>query len=74
MNSDATGLDIWVYDKLAELFKNATIDAVLDRQLRDNQVVFFLHLLGLDTTGHAYRPHSKVSRQCIRALFTRHRQ
>ncbi|KZV72333.1 PigN-domain-containing protein [Peniophora sp. CONT] len=56
---DATELDIWVYDQLAALFKNATTDAVLDGQLRDNRVVFFLHLLGLDTTGHSYRPHSK---------------
>ncbi|VDC04688.1 unnamed protein product [Peniophora sp. CBMAI 1063] len=56
---DATGLDIWVYAKLVELLNNATRDATLDAQLRDNQVVFFLHLLGLDTTGHSYRPHSK---------------
>ncbi|KAG6841304.1 hypothetical protein C0991_012474 [Blastosporella zonata] len=56
---DATFLDIWVLDQLKGLFKNATTDATLDAQLRSGKVVFFLHLLGLDTTGHSYRPHSR---------------
>jgi hypothetical protein len=58
---DATALDIWVLDQLDLLFRNATTNKLLDAQLRAPQVVFFLHLLGLDTTGHTYRPHSKVS-------------
>ncbi|KAI0035528.1 Phosphatidylinositolglycan class N-domain-containing protein [Vararia minispora EC-137] len=56
---DATELDIWVYHRLEELLRNATTDSVLNAQLHGEKVVFFLHLLGLDTTGHAYRPHSK---------------
>ncbi|KAF9474339.1 GPI ethanolamine phosphate transferase 1 [Pholiota conissans] len=56
---DATALDVWVLDQLKMLFHNATVDALLDAQLRSDKVVFFLHLLGLDTTGHSYRPHSK---------------
>ncbi|KAF8180205.1 Phosphatidylinositolglycan class N-domain-containing protein [Pholiota molesta] len=56
---DATALDVWVFDQLKELFRNATADPDLDAQLRSDKVVFFLHLLGLDTTGHSYRPHSK---------------
>lgn len=51
-------LDLWVLHHLETLFQNATFDATLNAQLHSNQVVFFLHLLGLDTTGHAYRPHS----------------
>ena len=57
---DATALDIWVLDQLKSLLRSATTNATLDAQLRAPQTVFFLHLLGLDTTGHSYRPHSKV--------------
>lgn len=57
---DATVLDTWVLDQLRTLFWNATVDPTLDSKLRSDKVVFFLHLLGLDVTGHAYRPHSQV--------------
>src|SRR6266702_1606250 len=57
---DATALDFWVLDQLKALFRNATTNDTLDAQLRAPQMVFFLHLLGLDITGHSYRPHSKV--------------
>ncbi|KAI8992816.1 PigN-domain-containing protein [Trametes punicea] len=56
---DATALDVWVLEHLRTLFHNATTDPALDARLRDGKTVFFLHLLGLDTTGHSYRPHSK---------------
>ncbi|KAI6012879.1 Phosphatidylinositolglycan class N-domain-containing protein [Pisolithus microcarpus] len=56
---DATTLDTWVLDQLRSLFQNASTDATLNSQLRGDKVIFFLHLLGLDTTGHAYRPFSE---------------
>ena len=69
--SDATALDTWVLEQLRILFHNATTDYRLDSQLRADKVIFFLHLLGLDTTGHAYRPHSKVPFTSIaRSLLT----
>lgn len=57
--ADATQLDTWVFDKVEEMFNEATRNATLDTALRQDKNVFFLHLLGLDTTGHAYRPYSK---------------
>ena len=58
-SQDATMLDTWVFDKVKDLFASARLNSTLDTQLRDDKVVFFLHLLGLDTTGHSYRPYSK---------------
>ncbi|KAJ7146305.1 PigN-domain-containing protein [Mycena epipterygia] len=57
--SDATALDVWVFDQLEHLLQNATTNSTLNSQLRSPGTVFFLHLLGLDTTGHSYRPHSQ---------------
>ncbi|KAJ5708200.1 GPI ethanolamine phosphate transferase 1 [Penicillium malachiteum] len=58
-STDAPHLDIWVFDKVHDLFEAAKSDPELDRKLREDKLVFFLHLLGLDTTGHAHRPYSK---------------
>ncbi|KAK0365303.1 Glycosyl phosphatidyl inositol anchor synthesis [Friedmanniomyces endolithicus] len=58
-SKDATELDYWVFDKVKQLFKDAETDADLNVRLREDKVVFFLHLLGLDTTGHSYRPYSR---------------
>lgn len=48
-----------MFDHVETLFKNASSNRALDTALRQDKNVFFLHLLGLDTTGHAYRPYSK---------------
>ena len=52
-------LDVWVFDHVKQFFKDAETDPKRNAALRQDQVVFFLHLLGLDTTGHGYRPYSK---------------
>ena len=57
---EASSLDTWVLEHLETLFQNATSDPSLDVQLRQEKTVFFLHLLGLDVTGHSHRPHSRV--------------
>lgn len=56
---DATHLDTWVFERVKGLFRDAKSNATLNAALRQDRNVFFLHLLGLDTTGHAYRPYSK---------------
>jgi phosphatidylinositol glycan class N len=48
-----------VFGKVKDFFKSAATNATLDALLREDKLVFFLHLLGLDTAGHAYRPYSK---------------
>lgn len=52
-------MDTWVFEKVKKLFGAAAKNATLDHALKEDKNVFFLHLLGLDTTGHAYRPYSQ---------------
>lgn len=58
-SKDATELDTWVFERVEQLFESAASDPELDARLRQDKNVFFLHLLGLDTTGHSYRPYSR---------------
>jgi phosphatidylinositol glycan class N len=58
-SKDAVELDIWVFDRVKQLFEDAKTNTTLDAELRKEKNVFFLHLLGLDTTGHSWRPYSK---------------
>ncbi|EFE37325.1 hypothetical protein TRV_08021 [Trichophyton verrucosum HKI 0517] len=58
-SKDATELDYWVFDRVKKLFEDAGTDKELNTRLRQDRIVFFLHLLGLDTTGHAHRPYSQ---------------
>jgi phosphatidylinositol glycan class N len=58
-SADATALDHWVFDGVKGLFGEAKGNETLETELRGEKNVFFLHLLGLDTTGHSYRPYSK---------------
>ncbi len=58
-SADALVLDVWVFDHVKAFFAEAKTNQTLNNALRQDKVVFFLHLLGLDTTGHSYRPYSK---------------
>ncbi|SCZ90992.1 BZ3500_MvSof-1268-A1-R1_Chr1-3g02455 [Microbotryum saponariae] len=67
-SKDAVHLDLWVLDQLKTLLKNSTTNPKLDQQLKADGVVIFLHLLGLDTTGHSYRPHGPEYHRNIRVV------
>ncbi|KAG6038715.1 Glycosyl phosphatidyl inositol anchor synthesis [Claviceps citrina] len=58
-SQDALRLDYWVFDHVKEFFAQAAVNQTLNKALRQNQIVFFLHLLGIDTAGHSHRPYSK---------------
>ncbi|KAI0444782.1 GPI ethanolamine phosphate transferase 1 [Xylaria telfairii] len=58
-SQDALHLDLWVFDHVKELFAAAEKNSTLNAALKQDKIVFFLHLLGLDTSGHSYRPYSK---------------
>jgi phosphatidylinositol glycan class N len=53
---DPAEMDNWVFSRYAELLENATKDSDLEKRLRTEGAVVFLHLLGVDSAGHMYRP------------------
>lgn len=57
--NEGSHLDTWVFEKMLALFEKAEEDEGLRRELLEPQTVFFFHLLGLDSNGHAHRPYSE---------------
>ncbi|TPX56560.1 hypothetical protein PhCBS80983_g04468 [Powellomyces hirtus] len=55
---DASKLDTWVFEEFDKILHDAKHNTTLNDMAREQGVVFFLHLLGLDTNGHAHRPES----------------
>lgn len=58
-DSDASKLDTWVFERVEQLFERAENDQNLAQMLSEDKIIFFLHLLGIDTNGHAHRPTSR---------------
>uniref|UniRef100_A0A6Q2WTX6 GPI ethanolamine phosphate transferase 1 n=1 Tax=Esox lucius TaxID=8010 RepID=A0A6Q2WTX6_ESOLU len=58
-STDASKLDSWVFDQFKSFLLSARENSSLMSSLRQDQNVFFLHLLGIDTNGHAHRPQSQ---------------
>lgn len=58
-DKNTTSLDSWVFEKVKEFFLKAKDDPQLLRKLHENRIVFFLHLLGTDTSGHIHKPNTE---------------
>ncbi|XP_037311440.2 GPI ethanolamine phosphate transferase 1 isoform X1 [Pungitius pungitius] len=58
-STDASRLDTWVFTQVKSFFQSAKSNASLRTNLLKDENVFFLHLLGIDTNGHAHRPMSR---------------
>lgn len=56
---EGSHLDTWVFEKLQNIILHSHNNSQLFDKLHQNQSVFFLHLLGIDSNGHAYRPYSE---------------
>lgn len=63
-------LDTWVYDKVEHFLteKVKTCDDKDCKKYYSEGNIFFLHLLGIDTAGHGYKPHSKEYMSNIRLV------
>ncbi|XP_010643165.1 GPI ethanolamine phosphate transferase 1 isoform X1 [Fukomys damarensis] len=68
---DATKLDTWVFDNVKEFFHAARNNQSLFSKINEEKIVFFLHLLGIDTNGHAHRPSSREYKDNIKIVDDR---
>lgn len=55
-NSNTSALDTWVFDRVKEYYLLPENQITL---FNKNKIIVFLHLLGLDTAGHVYKPYSR---------------
>ncbi|XP_041331932.1 GPI ethanolamine phosphate transferase 1 isoform X2 [Pyrgilauda ruficollis] len=65
---DAAKLDIWVFDHVKSFFNSSRSNQTLFSALNEEKVVLFLHLLGIDTNGHAHRPNSREYQENIKQV------
>ncbi|NWU94992.1 PIGN transferase, partial [Upupa epops] len=65
---DASKLDTWVFDHVKSFFNSSRSNQTLLSALKEEKVVLFLHLLGIDTNGHAHRPNSREYHENIKLV------
>ncbi|XP_077295319.1 GPI ethanolamine phosphate transferase 1-like [Arctopsyche grandis] len=61
-------LDLWVFEHVDKFLSDARHNTKLMSQLKEDKIIFFLHLLGLDTAGHTHKPHSKLYKDNIKTV------
>jgi phosphatidylinositol glycan class N len=77
--SDHAALDEWVFDRALEVLAGNVTDeeaaspmwrteASEKEALEGDRVVFLLHLLGLDSAGHAHKPHGEAYAANVRVV------
>jgi phosphatidylinositol glycan class N len=57
-SKDASNLDTWVLNNFMDFMYNARQNETTRKMLNSEKLVFFFHLLGIDTNGHSKKPHS----------------
>ncbi|XP_022244816.1 GPI ethanolamine phosphate transferase 1-like isoform X1 [Limulus polyphemus] len=65
---DMAKLDTWVFDQFKEFLLQAKKNSTLMDMVNQDRVIFFLHLLGLDTNGHGHSPGSVEYLENIRTV------
>lgn len=58
-DKNTTLLDDWVFTRVKIFFQKAKHDDRLREKLQSRKIVFFLHLLGTDTSGHTHKPRTE---------------
>ncbi|KAG6440454.1 hypothetical protein O3G_MSEX001317 [Manduca sexta] len=55
-SQNTTLLDAWVFHSVSDLFLSAKKNEEEADKLSKKKIIFFLHLLGTDTSGHTHKP------------------
>ncbi|RNA21396.1 GPI ethanolamine phosphate transferase 1 isoform X1 [Brachionus plicatilis] len=57
-SQNATVLDTWVLHHFKKFIYHSQVNKTETKMLKEDGIVFFFHLLGIDTHGHSKKPHS----------------
>lgn len=63
-NDRAHELDLWVEEHFEKFLRNNTFA----HELHQERIIFFFHLLGIDTNGHSHKPWSDVYKKNIQIV------
>lgn len=65
-NSIAQRQSLWSYEKLKYMISESQLNSSLQEALIEDKLIYFVHMLGTDTSGHADKPASKEYLENIR--------